>query len=123
MTGQSRELDCAVAMENLKTILLPKFCALNDGERLAGARMFVDEMATRRIVRDFCSKFLSRAVIEACINIVSTAPSVANQQPWHFVAIFKPQVKSRIREAAEKEKCAFYEHCAPDECLQVLPAL
>ena len=72
--------------------------------------MFVDEMATRCIARDFCRRFLSRAVIEACINIVSTAPSVANQQPWHLVAISKPEVKSRIREAAEKEKCAFYEH-------------
>ena len=79
--------------------------------------------STRLTERDFSSKFDLYAIIEAYINTAGTAPSVANQQPWHFVAISKPEVKSRIREAAEKEKCAFYEHCAPDECLQVLALL
>ena len=33
-----------------------------------------------------------------------TAPSGANLQPWHFVAVTDPVVKSRIREAAEAEE-------------------
>ena len=65
--------------------------------------MFVDEMATRLTVRDFSSKFAFRAVIEARVNTVGTAPSEANQQSGHLVAIPKPEVKSRISEAAKKK--------------------
>lgn len=110
-------------MDILKTILLPTPHTSDDGERLARARMFADEMATRRTVRDFSSKAVSRGVIEACINTAGTAPSGANQQPWHFVAVSNPEVKHRIREAAEKEEREFYEHRAPDEWLQALAHL
>lgn len=110
-------------METLKTVLLPQSHTSDDGERLARARMFADEMATRRTVRDFSSKLVSRTVIEACINTAGTAPSGANQQPWHFVAISNPEVKHRIRQAAEKEEREFYEHRAPNEWLQALAHL
>ena len=110
-------------METLKTVLLPQSHTSDDGERLARARMFADEMATRRTVRDFSSKLVSRTVIEACINTAGTAPSGANQQPWQFVAISNPEVKHRIRQAAEKEEREFYEHRAPDEWLQALAHL
>ena len=112
-----------MAMEILKTVLLPPPNTSDDGERLARARMFADEMATRRTVRDFSSKPVSRAVIEACINTAGTAPSGANQQPWHFVAISNSEIKRRIRESAEKEEREFYEHRAPDEWLQALAHL
>ncbi|MEO6173247.1 MAG: nitroreductase family protein [Arenimonas sp.] len=109
-------------MENLKTILLPPYGTL-DSERLARARMFSDEMATRRTVREFSSKPIPREVIEACLRTAGTAPSGANQQPWRFVAISNPDVKKRIREAAEIEEREFYEHRAPDEWLQALADL
>jgi len=109
-------------MKNLKTILLPQYGTL-DSERLARARMFADEMATRRTVRDYSSKAVPRDVIEACIRTAGAAPSGANQQPWHFVAISNPEVKARIREAAEKEEREFYQHRAPDEWLQALAEL
>ena len=109
-------------MDHLKTILLPQYGTL-DGERLARARMFADEMATRRTVRDFSSATLPRAVIEACIHTAGTAPSGANQQPWRFVAISNPVIKKHIREAAEIEEREFYEHRAPDEWLQTLAHL
>lgn len=107
-------------MKNLKTVALPQFATTDDGERLARARMFADEMATRRTVRDFSAKPVSRDVIEACIRTAGTAPSGANQQPWRFVAISNPDVKMRIREAAEAEEREFYEHRAPDEWLRAL---
>lgn len=106
-------------MENLKTILLPPYGTL-DSERLARARMFSDEMATRRTVRDYSAKAVPRTVIEACIKTAGSAPSGANQQPWHFVAVSNPDVKKRIREAAEIEEREFYEHRAPDEWLKEL---
>lgn len=36
------------------------------------------------------------------------APSGANHQPWHFVAISDENIKRRIREAAEDEERKFY---------------
>jgi len=107
-------------MENLKTVSLPQYATTDDGERLARARMFADEMATRRTVRDFSTKPVSRDVIEACIRTAGTAPSGANQQPWRFVAVSNPGVKKQIREAAEAEEREFYEHRAPDEWLKAL---
>lgn len=101
-------------MEKPKTVLLPQYGTL-DSERLARARMFADEMATRRTVRDFSSKPVSREVIEACLRTAATAPSGANQQPWRFVAISNSAVKKRIRDAAEIEDTEFYAPRAPDE--------
>lgn len=107
-------------MENLKTVSLPQYATTDDGERLARARMFADEMAARRTVRDFSTKPISRDVIEACIRTAGSAPSGANQQPWRFVAVSNPGVKKKIREAAEAEEREFYEHRAPDEWLKAL---
>jgi len=119
---RGNQVGYAVAMEKLKTILLPPYGTL-DGERLARARMFADEMATRRTVRDFSPKAVSREVIEACLRTANTAPSGANQQAWRFVAISNPNVKKRIREAAEVEEKEFYEHRAPKEWLDALAIL
>lgn len=110
-------------MNNLKTVPLPQYTTTDDGERLARARMFADEMGTRRTVRDFSSKAISRDVIAACINTAGTSPSGANQQPWHFVAISDSGTKQKIRIAAEAEEREFYEHRAPDEWLQALAQL
>lgn len=112
-----------MAMKNLKTVPLPQYNTTDDGERLARARMFTDEMGTRRTVRDFSSKTISRDVIAACINTAGTSPSGANQQPWHFVAVSNSAVKKRIREAAELEEREFYEHRAPGEWLEALAQL
>jgi iodotyrosine deiodinase len=110
-------------MKNLKTVPLPQYNTTDDGERLARASMFADEMGMRRTVRDFSKKVVSRDVIEACIRTAGTAPSGANQQPWYFVAISNAQTKSKIRAAAEVEEKEFYQHRAPDEWLQALAHL
>ena len=49
-----------------------------------------------------------------------TAPSGANRQPWHFALVGDPEVKQRIRIAAEEEERSFYENRAPDEWLEAL---
>jgi iodotyrosine deiodinase len=77
-------------------------------------------MQARRSVRDFDPRPVPRAVIAAAIAAAGTAPSGANQQPWHFVAVADPDVKRRIREAAEAEEREFYERRAPDEWLHAL---
>lgn len=86
-------------------------------DRAAG---FADLMARRRTVRDFADRPVPRSVIADCIRTAGTAPSGANQQPWHFVAISDPATKARIRAAAEEEERAFYGGRAGDEWLQAL---
>jgi nitroreductase len=44
-------------------------------------------------------------------------------QPWHFVVVTDPQVKRRIRQAAEKEEREFYQKRAPEEWLEALTPL
>jgi iodotyrosine deiodinase len=110
-------------MNNLKTVPLPQYNTTDDGERLARARMFADEMGTRRTVRDFSDRAISRDVIAACICAAGTSPSGANQQPWRFVAISDADTKRKIRTAAEAEEREFYERRAPDEWLEALAHL
>jgi nitroreductase len=73
-------------------------------EQLQRARDFEAELSLRRSIRDFSSDDVPREVIEACIKAAGSAPSGANQQPWHFVAIRNPEIKQRVREAAEADK-------------------
>ncbi|MDE2752472.1 MAG: nitroreductase family protein, partial [Gemmatimonadota bacterium] len=61
--------------------------------------------------------------IEEGIRPAGTAPSGANHQPWHFVVVSDPGIKSRIRVAAEEEERAFYSGGAPQEWLDALAAL
>jgi nitroreductase len=102
------------------TVSLPDDRQLTDAEMLEAARRFRDLLALRRTVRDFDPRPVPREVIEACIAAAGSAPSGANQQPWHFVAVSDPDVKQRIREAAEAEEREFYQRRAPDEWLEAL---
>ena len=52
---------------------------------------------------------MPREIIANAVRTAALAPSGANQQPWTFVCISDPAIKSRIRTAAEAEEKAFYE--------------
>ncbi len=80
-------------------------------------------MQRRRTVRDFSARAVPRDVIEDCLRVAGSAPSGANLQPWHFVAIGDPSVKHEIRVAAEEEEREFYEHRAPAAWLEALAPL
>ena len=84
------------------------------------AKTFYDRMKRRHTVRDYSNQPVSREVIEECIRTAGTAPSGANHQPWHFVAISDPAFKKRVREAAEEEERKFYDGGAGDEWLKAL---
>lgn len=96
---------------------------VSDEELLRRARAFRDAMARRRTVRDFSDRPVAREVIEACLETAGSAPSGANLQPWTFVAVSDPDVKRRIREAAEAEEREFYENRAPQTWLDALEPL
>ena len=87
---------------------------------LAQAEAFLAYLKKRHSVRDFAPTPVPQPVIAACIAAAGTAPSGANHQPWHFVAISDPAVKAQIRLAAEEEERAFYAGGAGDEWLRAL---
>ena len=80
-------------------------------------------LSTRRTIRDFADTPVPRDVIETAIKAAATAPNGANQQPWHFAAISNPDMKRRIRLAAEEEERAFYGGRASEEWLDALTPL
>jgi nitroreductase len=99
---------------------LPDRVQKDDAEALAAAADFLAYMRKRHSVRDYSHRPVPEAVIAACIAAAGTAPSGANHQPWHFVAISDPAMKARIREGAEEEERAFYQGGAGDEWLAAL---
>jgi nitroreductase len=104
-------------------IPLPGYLEYSPDEMLNRARSFADQVQRRRTVRDFADRPVPRALIEDCLKAAGSAPSGANQQPWHFVAVSDPDIKKRIREAAEAEEREFYAHRAPPDWLEVLRPL
>jgi iodotyrosine deiodinase len=84
---------------------------------------FAAQLQRRRSVRHFSDRPVPRAIIEKCLLAAGTAPSGANQQPWHFVAIADPAIKARIRAAAEAAEREFYERRAPQEWKDALKPL
>jgi nitroreductase len=99
---------------------LPDRVQRPDAEALAAAETFLAYLRKRHSVRDYSTRPVPVEVIRACIAAAGTAPSGANQQPWHFVAIADPAMKARIRAAAEDEERAFYAGGGGDEWLAAL---
>lgn len=81
---------------------------LPEEEMLRRARDFHTELDRRRSVREFSPQPVPRELIELAIRTASTAPSGAHRQPWRFVAVSDPEVKHRIRVAAEEEERISY---------------
>jgi iodotyrosine deiodinase len=102
---------------------LPGYREFPPEEMEARAAAIAAELARRRTVRQFSDRPVSRAVIEHCLAAAASAPSGANMQPWHFVAVADPAVKARIRAGAEAEEREFYERRAPPEWLAALAPL
>lgn len=88
----------------------------------ARSAAFAADMQRRRTVRQFSDRPVPAAVIRNCLVAAGTAPSGANLQPWHFVAVSDPELKRRIRDAAEIEEAKFYRE-APAEWLAALEPL
>jgi len=82
-----------------------------------------DTLSNRRSIRMFSSDPVPKDIIENAIRAAGTAPSGANHQPWHFVAISDPETKKKIREAAEEEEREFYGGRASNEWLDALDPL
>ena len=87
------------------------------------AAEFYADVRRRRTVRDFSDRPVPREIIEDCLRAAASAPSGANGQPWHFVAVGDSVVKREIRLGSEKAEREFYRHKAPPEWLDALAPL
>lgn len=96
------------------------FKEFSEEEMRERSKSFLDELSTRRTVRDFSNKPVSLEIIENCIKAAATAPSGANKQPWQFIIVSDSKVKQKIREAAEVEEKEFYNHRATKQWLEDL---
>lgn len=99
---------------------LPDRADYSDAEMMEKSAAFLAHMQRRHTVRDFTDQPVARAVIETCIKTAGSAPSGANHQPWHFVAIANPALKQQIRAEAEEEEKRFYAGGAGDEWIKAL---
>ncbi len=92
-------------------------------EILRRSQDFYENIKRRHSIRQFSDKPVAKEVIENCIKAAGTAPSGANHQPWHFVAINDPNIKKQVREQAEMHERGFYEGRAGEEWLNALKDL
>lgn len=100
-----------------------EFERLPEEEQLRRVRAFRRLLATRRTVRDFAPDPVARELVDEIVAAAATAPSGANQQPWSFVVVSNPEVKRRIREAAEAEERENYDRRFPEAWKQHLEPL
>jgi iodotyrosine deiodinase len=92
----------------------------SEAETHQRASDFYEFMNKRRSMRMFSDKPVPKEVIENLIRTASTAPSGAHQQPWAFCAVSSAEIKSKIREAAEKEEYENYHGRMSDRWLKDL---
>lgn len=87
------------------------------------AQDFYENIRRRHSVRQFSDRSVPQSIIENCIKAAGTAPSGANHQPWHFVAIHSSEVKKQVREQVEQHEQGFYAGRAGEEWLDALKPL
>jgi iodotyrosine deiodinase len=104
-------------------IPLSNYTKFSETEMLKRSQAFYEDIKKRRTVRDFADQPVPKDIIENCILAAGTAPNGANLQPWHFVVVSNPEIKRKIRIAAEEEEEEFYNNRAPKEWLEALEPL
>ncbi|MFF4405314.1 nitroreductase family protein [Streptomyces sp. NPDC002536] len=92
-------------------------------ESLVRAAELRERMDRRRTVRRFSADPVPDQVVRDAIACAATAPSGAHQQPWTFVLVKDPEVRRRIRAAAEEEERVSYEGRLGEEWLAALRPL
>lgn len=99
---------------------LTSYIEYSEDEMKKRAADFYANVKRRRTIREFSNRPVPQEVIEHCLLAAGTAPNGANKQPWHFVAVSDPEVKKKIRVAAEEEEHEFYNRRAPQDWLDDL---
>jgi len=77
-------------------------------EMVERSQKFYEELNRRRTVRQFSGRSVPSEIIENCISAAGTAPSGAHLQPWKFVIVGNPEIKTKIQAQAEAGEREFY---------------
>ena len=99
------------------------FHELSGADMLERAQSFHARMEQRRTTRHFSGREVPRELIQLAVQTAGTAPSGAHMQPWTYVAVADPELRARMREAAEAEEKRFYEERMPAAWEEVLTPL
>ena len=100
-----------------------EFKTFSEDEMLSRAHDFYADMNRRRSVREFSGREVPREIVETAILTAGTAPSGAHKQPWTFALIGNPEIKQKVREAAEVEEHENYQRRMPESWLKDLEPL
>ena len=95
----------------------------SESEVLQRSKDFYTWMDARRTVRDFSDRPIPLEIIHNLILTASTAPSGAHKQPWTLCVVSDPDLKKKIRDAAEKEEKESYDGRMSSEWLEDLKPL
>jgi len=60
----------------------------------------IDLIRTRRSVRNYDSRRVEREKIELCLEAARLAPSASNSQPWKFIVVDDPSLRTKMAEVA-----------------------
>ena len=110
-------------MQNKHPFIVYDFSEVSASETASRAASFREMMDKRRSIRHYADRHVPKSVIEDIIMTASTAPSGAHKQPWTFCAVSDPEMKHKIRVAAEKEEFDSYNGRMTDEWLKDLEPL
>ena len=89
-------------------------------ESVEQSNSYYQLMDQRRSVRDFSDRPVPKKIIENILLTASTAPSGAHKQPWTFCVVSDPDIKAKIRAAAEQEELESYSNRMSEEWLDDL---
>ncbi|SEG56436.1 Nitroreductase [Halpernia humi] len=101
--------DNYILINGFKHISYNSSADFDEKTMLEKSEAFLEKINTRRSIRTFSDKPISKKIIENIILSASTAPSGAHKQPWTFCAISNAKLKKKIRIAAEEEEKISYE--------------
>jgi len=100
-----------------------EFQRFSEADMRTRAQEFQAHMSQRRTVREFSDEPIPMDVLDECIRVAGSAPSGAHRQPWTFVVLTDPEVRSRLRVAAEEEERINYGGRMNEEWLHALEPL
>jgi nitroreductase len=100
-----------------------EFTEISIEDSIRNSKKFYKQMNRRRSVRFFSDRDVPEELINQLILTAGTAPSGAHKEPWTFAVIKSPEIKKKIRDAAEKEEIKNYSGRMSEEWLQDLAPL
>jgi nitroreductase len=75
--------------------------------------MLLDLITQRQSVRRWSSRPVEKDKIDRCLEAARLAPSACNSQPWHFIVINDPALKSKLAQKIFRGPYAINTHAEP----------